>query len=171
MSLNGQKIGVGIIGLGGMAYTHELAIKQLRAIAQVVAVCDTIEEKVHSRVERDGLKGYSHYLDLLRDPEVDSVLITVPHVSNPEQGDPHYVITQASLLNHKHVLVEKPMALKASRARELIDLARDEGLKYTTAENTRFVPSYIEAANKLHMGRWANLASSGHLFQAARWPG
>jgi predicted dehydrogenase len=135
-----------------MAYAHEIAIKQLSDVAQLVAVCDVVEEKVHSRVKRGGLKGYSNYLELLKDPDVDSVLVTVPHVSNPELDDPHYEITRAALQNHKHVLVEKPMALKASRARELIDLARAEGLKYTTAENTRFVPAYVEAARQIAQG-------------------
>jgi hypothetical protein len=40
MSLNDLKIGVAIIGLGGMAYTHELARKQLGDNAQVGVVCD-----------------------------------------------------------------------------------------------------------------------------------
>ena len=41
--MNGQKKGVGIIGLGGKAYTQKLVIKHLSDIAQFVPVCDVIE--------------------------------------------------------------------------------------------------------------------------------
>jgi predicted dehydrogenase len=150
--MTNPKIRVGIIGLGGMAYAHELALKQLADVAELVAVCDVIEEKVQARQEKDGLRGYTRYQDLLQDPDVDSVLVTVPHVSNPDQPDPHYEIARAALNSGKHVLVEKPLALTAAGARELIDLAQSRGLKYTTAENTRFVTAYMEAAQQVAAG-------------------
>jgi predicted dehydrogenase len=144
--MSGQKIRVGNVGLGRMSSAYRYALQPLADWTEIVAVCDVVEEKVAARLSRDGLqKGYTDYRELCQDPDVDVVLITVPHAADPAVEDPHYEVSKVALQNKKHVLVEKPMAVTGAHAYELVELARQNGVKFTTAENTRFVPAYMAA--------------------------
>jgi dTDP-3,4-didehydro-2,6-dideoxy-alpha-D-glucose 3-reductase len=69
------------------------------------------------------------YSELLEDDRVDAVYIPVPAAL-------HAPWTEAALIAGKHVLVEKPLALDAGRAAELITLARQRGA--ALAENVLF---------------------------------
>jgi predicted dehydrogenase len=151
--MNEQKLRVGNIGLGRMSFVYNHALQQVKDMCELYAVCDVIEEKVNARLKR-GIwkKGYTDYQDLCRDPNVDVILITVPHAGIPEVEDPHYEVAKAALQNKKHVLVEKPMTVTEVHARELIDIAKKNEVKFTTAENTRFVPGYMEAARLVEDG-------------------
>jgi len=113
---------------------------------QLVAMCDINEEEVNNRIGMyEGSKGYSHYQDLLENPDVDMVDIIVPHVL-------HYEIAKAALLKGKHVLVEKPITVKSEQGQELIDQAKKAGLKFSVAENTHFVTAYLKAEEILKQG-------------------
>jgi predicted dehydrogenase len=56
--------------------------------------------------------------DVLEDTDLDAVVIATPARS-------HYTLAKAALLAHKHVFVEKPLAMDLAGARELVDLARE----------------------------------------------
>jgi predicted dehydrogenase len=71
--------------------------------------------------------------------------ITVPHVM-------HYEIAKAALQKGKHVLVEKPITVKSEQGQELINLAKQKGVKFSVAENTRFVTAYLKAEEILKQG-------------------
>lgn len=58
---------------------------------------------------------------ILRDPKIEAVVIATP-ASN------HYELTKAALLSDKHALVEKPLAMRASQAEELAQIAASRGL-------------------------------------------
>jgi predicted dehydrogenase len=92
-----------------------------------------------------GAGAYTRYQDLLDNPAVDLVDITVPH-------DLHYEIALAALEKGKHVLVEKPITVKSALGAELIAKARQAGLKFSVAENTRFVTAYQKAEQVLQAG-------------------
>jgi predicted dehydrogenase len=148
-----QKLRIGNIGLGRMSFVYNHALQQLKDKVELYAVCDIKEEKVQASLNRgEWQKGYTNYLDLCRDPDVDVVLITVPHAGIPEVEDPHYEVARAALRNRKHVLVEKPMTVTEAHSRELIELAKRNKVKFTTAENSRFVPAYVEAAKLVEDG-------------------
>ncbi|MGD0877987.1 MAG: Gfo/Idh/MocA family oxidoreductase [Anaerolineales bacterium] len=141
-----QKVHVGLIGLGSISYSHEAGYSELGDACQVVALCDIHEEEVNNRIGmHEGAKGYARYLDLLDNPDVDMVDITVPHVL-------HYEIARAALEKGKHVLVEKPITVRSDQAEDLIALARKNGLKFSVAENTHFVTAYLRAEQILKQG-------------------
>ncbi len=56
--------------------------------------------------------------DALNDPQIDALVIATPAGS-------HYSLARDALRAGKHVLVEKPLAMRADHAAELISLARD----------------------------------------------
>jgi len=70
---------VGIIGLGGIARSHCDAIETLDNV-EIVAVADLIEENRREYMGKyDIPKSYPSHTDLLKDPEIDAVAITLGH--------------------------------------------------------------------------------------------
>jgi UDP-N-acetyl-2-amino-2-deoxyglucuronate dehydrogenase len=141
-----DKLGVGLIGLGSISFAHEAGFGEMGEMCDIVAMCDIHQDEVNSRISMyAGCQGYTDYQGLLDNADVDLVDITVPH-------ELHYPIAKAALECGKHVLVEKPITVKSEQGAELIDLARREGLKFSVAENTRFVTAYQKAEGILKQG-------------------
>ena len=67
----------------------------------------------------------SNLNEVWNDDEVSAVVIAT-------RNDSHYALTKKALEARKHVLVEKPLALKAEQAREIRQLARERGLNVVT---------------------------------------
>jgi predicted dehydrogenase len=89
--------------------------------------------------------AYTAHQDLLRDPAVEAVDLTLPHHL-------HYTVARAALEQGKHVLVEKPMAATSQECLELIAIARKNACTFTVAENTRVVTAYLEAERLVRDG-------------------
>jgi predicted dehydrogenase len=140
-----RKIGIGMIGLGQINRAHQYGYRQAAERARIVAVCDARREIADERAAELGCPAYTDYLDLLGDPAVEAVDITLPHHL-------HYAVARAALEHGKHALIEKPMAATSAECLELIDLARAKGLTFTVAENTRFVAAYVEAQRLVSSG-------------------
>ena len=148
-----DKVRVGMIGLGSISFAHEAGYSELGETCEMTAMCDINEEEVNNRLGMyAGAKGYVHYEDLLKDPRVDMVDITVPH-------DLHYPIAKAALEKGKHVLVEKPITVKSEQGAELITLAKKVGRKFSVAENTAFVTAYLKAEEILKQGTLGDIWS------------
>lgn len=159
-----RKIGVGLIGLGSVSHSHEAGFADLPDACRIVALCDVNEDEINAHIGfHEGARGYLRYQELLDDPDVDMVDITVPHPL-------HHPIAKAALEGGKHVLVEKPIAVRSDQGEELIALAKSKGLWFSVAENTRFVTAYLKAAQILEQGilgevwsvRTAIAGSEGH---------
>jgi len=141
-----REIRAGLIGLGAISFAHEAGFSEMGETCEIVAMCDINREEVNNRIGMyEGCEGYTRYQDLLNNTHVDLVDITVPH-------EMHYEIARAAIEAGKHVLVEKPIAVKSEQGEELIDLAREKGVKFSVAENTRFVTAYQKAEEILRAG-------------------
>jgi UDP-N-acetyl-2-amino-2-deoxyglucuronate dehydrogenase len=147
------KVRVGMIGLGSISYTHEAGYSEMGEACELVAMCDIHQEEVDNRIGMyPNAKGFTRYQELLDDPAIDLVDITVPHVL-------HYEIAKAALEKGKHVLVEKPITVKSEQGAELIALAKKTGLKFSVAENTHFVTAYLKAEEILKQGILGDISS------------
>ncbi|WP_445154213.1 Gfo/Idh/MocA family protein [Arthrobacter sp. Hor0625] len=91
--------------------------------------------------------AHGSYEALANDPGVDVVYISTPHPF-------HYENALLALNAGKHVLVEKPFAMNARQAQDIVDLAAAKGLVALEAMWTRFLP---------HMVRIRELVRSGAL--------
>ena len=140
-----RTLGVGIIGLGGIAFAHEAGYFEMGEVCRIVAMCDIREEEAVSRAAMYDAKAYTRYQDLLVDPAVDMVDIIVPH-------EKHYEIAVAALEAGKHVLVEKPITASVDEGVRLLEKARLAKTKFSVAENTRFVTAYLKAEEILESG-------------------
>ena len=74
---------------------------------------------------------FADYHDLLNLPEVEVVIVSVPH-------NLHYAITLDALNAGKHVLCEKPLAMNMEQGQEMIALAQEKGLILGTFFQNRF---------------------------------
>lgn len=140
-----EKIGVGLIGLGLISRVHIRGYREAERDARIVAVCDSRESVLHDTAKSLGVRGYTRYRQLLVDPEVQVVDITLPH-------NLHFEVAKAAIQAAKHVLVEKPMTAKAEESRQLIELAKAAGVRLTVAENTPFVLAYGEIQKLIRRG-------------------
>lgn len=139
------KLGVGIIGLGIISDAHVEGAAAMADIAEVRAVCDIDVEKARAVAERFGAAVYTDYEKLLREADVDMVDIILPH-------NMHYAAVMSAIEHGKHVLVEKPLTIDPDEGLALIEAARDAGIIFSVAENTRFVKAYLAAEQLLKEG-------------------
>jgi predicted dehydrogenase len=94
-------------------------------------------KKVVERHKEDSSKRYPDVevvrdvAALLKDEEIDLVVITTPNTS-------HFEYARDSLLAGKHVVVEKPFTTTSTEALQLIDLARRQDRILTVNQNRRW---------------------------------
>src|SRR5205807_5980588 len=115
-------LGVGIVGLG---YWGPNLLRGLieQPSVDVRYICDLDEERLASFSRRyPGAAPTSRYEDLLDDPQVGAIVIATPVFT-------HFELAAAALKADKHTFVEKPLALSAAEASELIALARERNLR------------------------------------------
>jgi predicted dehydrogenase len=134
-------IGCGNIGAGAHlpAYIHILE-------AELVAVCDIIEERVQAAAERTGGTAYIDYRQLLEREDIDMVDICLP-------SDLHAEATIAAAGASKHVLCEKPMAHTLSAAEAMIEAAAQNGVKLMIGQVRRFDHRYASIKEQLDAGK------------------
>lgn len=146
MSLN-----IGIIGLGFMGKMHFDTYAEIKG-AKVTAIADVdirkrvgdwsaIVGNIGEAGQRQDLRGihiYEDGADLLNDPAVDIVDITLPTYL-------HARWAIRALKSGHHVICEKPMALKSSEAVAMIAAARLARRRLFIAQCIRFWPAYAKA--------------------------
>lgn len=140
--VNDKRIGVGLIGLGIINRAHIRGYRDAEEDARIVAVCDSNGPVADAAAKSLSARAYTRYSDLLRDPEIQMVDITLPH-------NLHYRVAKEAIASGKHVMVEKPMAARADESLELIQLSKAAGVTLTVAENTPFVSAYQEVESLL----------------------
>ncbi len=128
-----KRIGVGIVGTGWGQLQIE-SFQRARDM-QVLALCDVDEARVRNIAQKYKIEfTCTDYRNLIARKDVDLVSVVVP-------PDLHKSIVQAAMDAGKHVLVEKPLALTASDANELLKFARAKGIVHGVDFEMRFLPA------------------------------
>lgn len=126
-----QKIRYILIGCGHVAQRHlDIIIES----GELVAVCDTDEEKAMNMALPYGVPFYTSI-----DQLVQQVLADVAVVCTPNGLHANHTIRL--LENGFHVLVEKPMALSAKDGQRMIDTAKKHRRHLFTVLQNRFNPA------------------------------
>jgi len=89
--------------------------------------------------------SHGSYEDLVADPDVDVVYISTPHPFHHENA-------LLALDAGKHVLIEKPFAMNAWQAREIVELAETKGLIALEAMWTRYLPHMVRIRELIRSG-------------------
>lgn len=125
---------VALIGCGHIAHTHAAAYQKLDC--QLVACCDTDEERGQRFAEKYGLVFYKEYQQMLENEPIDVVSICTPHYLHKE-------MTIAVLAADKHVLCEKPMGLSAEEGAAVAMAAEGSEKVYSVCYQNRFNDSSL----------------------------
>jgi predicted dehydrogenase len=134
MPLAMKKVGIGVIGCGGISTEHLKSYALFPEICEIVAVSDSILERAEVRKREFNVpSAYRNYIELLKDDRVDAVSICTPH-------NLHAPIAVEATEAGKHVLVEKPMAISFDKAKEMIGAAKRSGVKLSVIFQNRFSP-------------------------------
>jgi len=144
-----RPLGTGIIGTGTIGNLHALTYSRLPH-AKLVAVCDLNSERAESTAKEYRAKAYTDYRDLLEHPEVEAVSVVTPDFA-------HHDIAIACANAGKHLLVEKPLATTAQEAQEIVDAAKDAGVKLMVNFHNRFNPPFVNAKQKITSGELGSL--------------
>lgn len=116
-----EKIGVAIVGCGNIANPYAKNIATYPEI-NFVGCADIDPARAEKLAGEYGITAYPSIEALLADPQVDVVVnLTVHHA--------HKDVTTQCLNAGKHVHSEKPLALTAEDAQELVRLANEKGLR------------------------------------------
>lgn len=125
----------GILGTGWMAERFAKTLATLEG-TRIAAVMSRDRARAEAfRTRWGALKAHDDEAELVNDPGVDVVYIATPNTH-------HFQASLLALNAGKAVLCEKPLAMNASEARAIADLARARGLFCMEAMWTRFLPLY-----------------------------
>jgi len=142
-----DKVRVGIAGLGRSGWNiHAAIFENLCDKYKVAAVSDPIEERRREAVERFGCRAYSEFDSLIKDEEVELVVIATPSYL-------HAPYTIKALEAGKHVVCEKPMATNLSETDAMIEAAKKTGKILTIFQNSLFAPDYLKVKEVIQSGK------------------
>lgn len=144
---------VAVVGLGGIGTRHA-DIYQGDERCEVVAVCDAFPDKANAAAEKFGAKAYTSVEEMTRGIEIDIASVCTAGVEN---GGDHYEPTMALLRSGIPVLGEKPISNEIQKAREMVALAKEKGLRYGINLNHRFTPAALRAKEWVDNGRLGEL--------------
>lgn len=163
---------LGIIGTGGVSQGKHLpSIKRLQTIGdpvEIVAVADIDQETGKKAAELYDAEFYEDYNVMLEELDIEAV----DHTTSSEAAGP---ITRDVLEQGVHVFREKPLLFEgyeniedtAEKARELCELADENGLVYMTGFCKRFAPPYANAKALINDGEIGEPAMiSGKMVQS-----
>jgi len=135
----------GILGPGNIAAKFAAGVAAL-ADQEVVAAGSRTQASADRFADRfDIRRRHVGYEALVADPEVDAIYVATPHNFHREH-------TLLALRHGKHVLCEKPFAINAAEAQEMVDAARAPGLFLMEAMWSRFLPIIVEARRLIAAG-------------------
>jgi predicted dehydrogenase len=161
-----KDVGIGIVGIGFMGMIHYLAARKLTG-GRVAALCSRDARKLAgdwtsiqgnfgprgTQMDLSGLAKYSTIDELLADPDVDLVDLCVPN-------DEHASLAIRALEAGKHVLVEKPIALKTADADAMVAAARKADRLLMVAHVLPFFPEFAFTAEAIASGKYGALRAA-----------
>lgn len=126
----------GILGPGGIARAFATDLQSLDGHT-VAAVGSRTLKNAQEFVSTFGGTAYGSYEELVADETIDAIYVATPHPAHKDN-----VI--AALNAGKPVLCEKPFAVNAQEAQEMIDAAVANNVPLMEAMWSRFLPHYAQ---------------------------
>lgn len=174
-----KKLKVAIVGFGWFGKQHFKVYENLSNV-EVVAICDinvnnidkekSLQDEFHKDVAKEdvfdfqNIKIYNDITELLLNENID--LIDVVSIESE-----HYNLAKRALLSGKNIIIEKPMTISYSDAKELYDIAIENKLVFYVGNILRFDDRYralndlIKEKNKddiRHLSLERNFQSKSH---------
>lgn len=129
-------IRIGVIGTSWWADLGHLLNLASDERAQVVALCGRNPERAQAMASKYAIPQlFTDYRAMLAEADVQAVFIVSP-------DDEHFPMAMTALDRGLHVLCEKPLAVTADQARQMVERAEAMGVRHMTHFNWRWMPHY-----------------------------
>jgi len=167
-------VNIGIVGVGFMGMIHAYALWGKGAArkvkgAKLAAICTRSPQKLagdwsgiqgnfgprgDANENLSGVKKYDKWEDLIKDPAIDLLDVTLPNHLHKE-------VTIAALQAGKHVLVEKPIAVQLKDGEAMVKAAAQAGKHLLVAQVLPFFAEFAYALEAVKSGKYGKLLG-GH---------
>ncbi|MBS1850792.1 MAG: Gfo/Idh/MocA family oxidoreductase [Acidobacteria bacterium] len=140
---------IGIVGCGNVmdgAYMPLIQRLQSKGAVQVVGASHTSRERCQAVLDKWEIPQYfSTYEELCHSPAIDLVVVLTSMPS-------HAAIAREALRSGKHVMVEKPLAVKLEDAQELLRLAQTSAQYLVCAPFVTLSPTFQIMRERVNAG-------------------
>jgi scyllo-inositol 2-dehydrogenase (NADP+) len=135
-----------LLGYGAIGHEHSAAFREVTGLF-LEAVCDRNPERLEAaRAVAPGLRTTTDPDAVVEDPDVDLVVVSTP-------PDTHARWALRAVRAGKHVVVEKPFAIRTEEADAVLHAADDAGVLAVVYQNRRWDPDHLAVARAVRGGR------------------
>ena len=138
-----------IIGCGRISERHIQSINAHPEL-RLAAVCDLDLQKMGRVSKEQGVNGYQNYVEMFAFEEIDLISVCV------EAGYHARIVCEVAEYG-KHIIVEKPMALRLEDADRMIEACDRNGVKLFVVKQNRFNLPVIKLKEALDAARFGKL--------------
>jgi predicted dehydrogenase len=155
----------GIFGTAKIALEKVIPGMRGSALSEVVAIASRDIAKARAAANRLGIpRAYGSYQELIDDRDIEAIY-------NPLPNHLHVPWSIRAAAQGKHVLCEKPIALTAREARELLEVRDRAGVQIGEAFMVRTHPQWLKVKEIVASGRIGELRLiTGHFSYYRRDP-
>jgi predicted dehydrogenase len=147
------KVRWGILSTADIGMSKVTPAIQAAQNAEVVAIASRDADRAAAAAAQLGIStSYGSYESLLQAEDIDAVYIPLPN-------DLHAEWTMKAAAAGKHVLCEKPLAMTAAQAEEMVAVCAEAGIKLAEAFMYRHHPTWVEAVRLLRSGAIGELVA------------
>ena len=144
--MHSNKLNIGLLGMGRISGKHVEALSSSN-YGRLVATCENDDRVLKSMSDETRHLSVS-FDELLEQADVVSILT--------ESGN-HFEHAKKALSHGKHVICEKPLALKIGQCEELVELAKENDVRLFTVKQNRYNDSVLRAKAYLDNGDLGDL--------------
>jgi predicted dehydrogenase len=149
----GKVLKVGLIGCGSVSGSY-LPHLCSQPFIKVVSVCDIIPKRAEKRAAENEIDAHFPHIDaMLHGPHFDLLVNTTSMPS-------HEPVSRKALMGKRNVWSEKPMALEVAKAKELMQLAKDNGVRIWGAPNTILSPQFHAMCRAVKDGKLGRVTNA-----------
>ena len=140
-----EPVRVGLLGYGAIGHEHSRAVRAVDGLT-LTAVCDTSQERLHhAEAAAPGVATTTSAEALLERDDVDLVVVSTPPST-------HATWALRAIAAGRHVVVEKPFAIRTAEADEVLAAAADAQLLAVVYQNRRFDPDHLAVRRMVDRG-------------------
>lgn len=135
----GNQVNIGIVSTSWWAEIAFLPALQADERVILQAICGRNQERAGEIAGKFGIKEvYADYRDMIAQSNLDAVIVASP-------DDLHYEMVMAVLDAGLHVLCEKPIAMDANHALEMLKKAEEKAVKHLVMYTWHWLPVFQKA--------------------------
>lgn len=152
-----NKLNICLVGVGRVSSSHLPAIKDLCDSVELYALMSRNIENLDKAAKKwNPTKIYTSYEKMLEDPQIDAVILCLPHHLHESAA------IQAARAK-KHILCEKPMAINAQQAINMSQCANENQVTLMIGQSRRFYDAVLRSKEIVQEGK------IGKVFSIHEW--